>query len=78
MGGFKREEIYVYIGLGLGLELRLGLGLGLGFRVRVRVRVRDICIHIADSLHCTVETNNIVKQLYSNLKKKQNTSLKST
>ena len=35
----------------------------------------DICIHIVDSLHCTVETNNIVKQLYSNLKKmKINTS----
>ena len=26
----------------------------------------DICIHIADSLCCTVETNDIVKQLYSN------------
>ena len=25
----------------------------------------DICIHIADSLCCTAETNNIVKQLYS-------------
>ena len=29
----------------------------------------DICIHIADSLHCTAETNNTVKQLYSNKKK---------
>ena len=26
----------------------------------------DICIHIADPLHCTAETNDIVKQLYSN------------
>ena len=26
----------------------------------------DICICIADSLYCTAETNNIVKQLYSN------------
>ena len=26
----------------------------------------DICIHIADSLRYTAETNNIVKQLYSN------------
>ena len=24
----------------------------------------DICIRIADSLYCVVETNNIVKQLY--------------
>ena len=31
----------------------------------------DICIHIADSLCCTEETNNTVKQLYSNLKKNQ-------
>ena len=34
----------------------------------------DICIHIADSLCYTAETNNIVKQLYSNkdvLKKKK-------
>ena len=26
----------------------------------------DVCIHIADTLCCTAETNNIVKQLYSN------------
>ena len=26
----------------------------------------DICIHIDDSLHCTAESNNIVKQSYSN------------
>ena len=26
----------------------------------------DVYTHIADSLHCTAETNNIVKQLYSN------------
>ena len=36
----------------------------------------DICIHIADSLCCTEETNNMVKQLYSNLKKKESTFLK--
>ena len=29
----------------------------------------DVCMHIADSLHCTAETNNIVKQLYSNKNK---------
>ena len=28
----------------------------------------DIDIHIADSLHCTAETNNTVKQFYSNKK----------
>ena len=28
----------------------------------------DICIHIADSLPGTIETNNIVKQLYPNKK----------
>ena len=28
----------------------------------------DVCIHIADSLCCTAETNTIVKQLYSNKK----------
>ena len=28
-----------------------------------------MCIHTADSLHCTAETNSIVKQLYSNKKK---------
>ena len=26
----------------------------------------DICIHIADLLHCTAETNSTVKQFYSN------------
>ena len=26
----------------------------------------DICMHTADSLCCTAETNNIIKQLYSN------------
>ena len=33
-----------------------------------------ICIHIADSVHCTAETNTafIVKQLYCNFKKKTN------
>ena len=25
----------------------------------------DICMHIADSLCCRIETNNILKQLYS-------------
>ena len=32
----------------------------------------DICIHIADSLRCTAETNTtFVKQLYHNKKKKE-------
>ena len=31
----------------------------------------DTCIHIADSLCCTAETNNTVKQLYSTLGKKK-------
>ena len=31
---------------------------------------KDICIYIADSFCCTVETNNIVKHLYSNKKLK--------
>ena len=26
----------------------------------------NMCMHIADSLWCTTETNSIVKQLYSN------------
>ena len=30
----------------------------------------SICIHIADSFHCIEKTNSIVKQLYSNKKKK--------
>ena len=30
----------------------------------------DICIHIADSLHCTAETSDTIKHFYSNLKKK--------
>ena len=29
----------------------------------------DMCICIADSCDCTAETNNIVKQLYSNKKR---------
>ena len=33
----------------------------------------DINIHIADSLCYTVETNNIVKQIYSNKNKKTTT-----
>ena len=28
-----------------------------------------VCTHAGDSLYCTAETNNIIKQLYSNLKK---------
>ena len=27
--------------------------------------VGDICTHIADSFHCTADTNTIIKQLYS-------------
>ena len=30
----------------------------------------DQCIHTTDALPCAAETNNIVKQLYSNLKKR--------
>ena len=30
--------------------------------------VGDICTHIADSFHCTADTNTITKQLYSNKK----------
>ena len=40
-----------------------------GGRTEVYVGV-DIGILIADSLRCTVETNNIVRQLHPNLKKK--------
>ena len=36
-----------------------------------------MCTHIADSLYCTAETNNIIVQLESNLKKEQNKSIKS-
>ena len=35
---------------------------------------RDICIHMVDSFHCGPETNNIVKQLYSNKNKEKNTT----
>ena len=28
----------------------------------------DVCIHKADSLYCTAETNSVVKQLYFNNK----------
>ena len=28
----------------------------------------DICIHTADLRHCTAETNNTIKQLYSHKK----------
>ena len=31
----------------------------------------DICIYIADSLHCTAEANNIIKKLYSKKRKKE-------
>ena len=31
---------------------------------------RGICTHITDSLSCAAETNNVVRQLYPNLKKK--------
>ena len=42
------------------------MGLG-GWEVDARGKgYGDICIHIADSLFYTAETNNVVKQLYSN------------
>ena len=31
---------------------------------------RDICIHIADSLHCTAETNTALQSNYTSIKKK--------
>lgn len=40
--------------------------------VRERLqREGDIRIHTADSLHCTAETSNTVRQLYPNLGKKK-------
>ena len=36
----------------------------------IQKKSRDVCIRIADSLCCTVETNIIVKQLHSKKKKK--------
>jgi len=36
----------------------------------IQKKRRDVCIRIADSLCCTVETNIIVKQLHSKKKKK--------
>ena len=33
----------------------------------------DTCLLVAASLHCTAETNNIVKQLYANKKGKNQT-----
>ena len=39
-----------------------------GMRWRRRSNREDLCVHIADSLHCTTETNT-VKQLYPNIKK---------
>ena len=41
--------------------------MGLGW---VAQEAGDTCIHIADSNHCTAETNNFIKQLY--LKKNNN------
>ena len=35
----------------------------------VREQGGSICIHMVDSLFCTEETNNIVKQLHSKKKK---------
>ena len=34
----------------------------------------DICIHMVNRFHCRGETNNIVKQLYSNTNKGKNTT----
>ena len=32
----------------------------------------DTCIHIADSFHCTAETNTISQSIYTPIKKKKN------
>ena len=42
-----------------------------GKEIQKRWRGGGICICIADLLGCTVETNNVVKQLYSKKKKKK-------
>ena len=34
------------------------------------VEVGDTCIHIADSFHCTTETNTILQSIYTAIKKK--------
>ena len=44
---------------------------GWGWSGREAQQGEDVCIHIADSLHCTEKTNNTVKQLYSNKKEKR-------
>ena len=44
---------------------------GGGWSGREAQQGEDVCIHIADSLHCTAKTNNTVKQLYSNKKEKR-------
>ena len=44
---------------------------GWGWSGREAQQGEDVCIHIADSLHCTAKTNNTVKQLYSNKKEKR-------
>ena len=41
-------------------------------RCREAQEERDICVHTVDSHCCTGETDNTVKQLYSNLKDKSN------
>ena len=38
---------------------------GMGVGGREVQQGGSICIHIANSIHCTAETNNTVKQLYS-------------
>ena len=60
---------YVEQGAQLGACDDLGGGMGGG---REDQDGGDIYIHIADSCCCSAETNNSVKQLYSNLKKKNN------
>ena len=44
---------------------------GVGWGGREIQEGGDIGTHIADSLRCTAETNNIVKQLYSKRKQKK-------
>ena len=42
---------------------------GMGGRWEGGPRGRDISIHIADSLHCTAETNTTLKSNYTSIKK---------
>ena len=41
------------------------------------VEVGDTCIHIADSFHCTTETNTISQSIYTAIKKKKSWQIQS-